>query len=214
MRKLKTHCVRGHLLVANLYQRPDGTRVCRACRQERNAAYEKRRPKRVKIVGKPKGPKPVPADIRFDRKWHIDPETGCHIWTAGRVSTPYGCFYTGGKPRMMLAHRFAYERAKGPIPAGLHLDHVCRNTLCVNPAHLEAVTQQENHRRADWKAKAQCKRGHSLTEENVYTRPNGMRRCRECARLSARNFAKARYEARLHPDELSPTAGLLSLAFL
>jgi hypothetical protein len=45
------------------------------------------------------------------------------------------------------AHRAAYEQAKGPIPAGMHLDHVCRNRSCINPDHLEPVTSAENTRR-------------------------------------------------------------------
>jgi hypothetical protein len=49
---------------------------------------------------------------------------------------------------MKLAHRVSYEAAYGPIPAGLHIDHLCRVRKCVRPEHLEAVTQGENNLRA------------------------------------------------------------------
>ncbi len=157
-----------------------------------------------------KGPKPLDANVRFDAKWRLDQTTGCHVWTATQVGSPYGGFYVGGVQRQVLAHRFAYERAKGSIPAGLQIDHLCRNTLCVNPAHLEVVTPHENMRRIPRASQLHCKRGHALTPENVYTRPNGARRCRECANAGARVNAKARYEPRTEPHY---PLGLLALAF-
>lgn len=163
-----------------------------------------------------KGPKPIEPSIRFDAKWRLDEATGCHVWTATLSSAGYGCFFVRDAGRQVLAHRFSYERSKGAIPAGLHIDHLCRNKKCVNPDHLEAVTRQENHRRAPWTPKTHCNRGHALTAENVYVRPsNGMRRCRECAKVGARVNAKARYEPRIKvdPDALPPNAGLLALAF-
>lgn len=157
-----------------------------------------------------KGPRPVAANIRFDAKWRLDSETGCHEWTATKVSSGYGCIYVNGVRRQILAHRFAYERANGPIPKGLHIDHLCRNKSCVNAAHLEAVTRQENHRRVGWKAKTHCPRGHAMTTENVYVRPNGGRRCRTCERAAAKAGAKDRYVPRQSPTY---EAGLLALAF-
>jgi hypothetical protein len=69
----------------------------------------------------------------------------CWLWTGGVRTTGYGQIrYLG---RNHAAHRVSYEINVGPIPEGLHIDHLCRVRLCVNPIHLEPVTQDENNRR-------------------------------------------------------------------
>lgn len=67
---------------------------------------------------------------------------GCWVWTAHGNNRGYGRFRVGG--RQAYAHRVAYELRNGPIPPGLTIDHLCRNKMCVNPAHLEPVTLREN----------------------------------------------------------------------
>ncbi|WP_405965909.1 HNH endonuclease signature motif containing protein [Streptomyces sp. NBC_00723] len=80
-----------------------------------------------------------------------------------------------------LAHRVSYRLSVGEIPTATpHIDHLCRNTNCVNPDHLEPVTQTENNRRIG--LSTHCGRGHSLSEDNVYQRPGGTRECRTCVR--------------------------------
>jgi uncharacterized Zn-finger protein len=67
----------------------------------------------------------------------------CWPWLAGRDYLGYGAF-SRVRAKTERAHRVGYELLVGPIPEGLQLDHLCRNTSCVNPAHLEPVTNREN----------------------------------------------------------------------
>ena len=79
---------------------------------------------------------------RFEEKYAVDFKTDCWLWTASTVTGGYGRFRYLGK--LMLAHRAAYEMLIGPIPAGLVIDHLCRTRRCVNPSHMEPVTQAVN----------------------------------------------------------------------
>jgi hypothetical protein len=96
---------------------------------------------------------------------------------------------------MLMAHRVAYELAKGPIPEGQQVHHTCENKWCVNADHLILTTLVDHNsiHRKQWavnKVKTHCKRGHPFTEENTY-RSRGTRQCRICLRA-----ASARYRAR------------------
>ena len=103
----------------------------------------------------------------------------CWEWTGYRVRG-YGRFNWNSK--YSGAHRIAYEALVGSIPAGLVIDHLCRNPPCVNPAHMEPVTQGENVRRGFWGTRTRCANGHELTETNIFRRVDGGRRCRTCQR--------------------------------
>jgi hypothetical protein len=88
--------------------------------------------------------------------------------------------------RQVMVHRLAYEAFVGPIPEGLVIDHLCRNRGCINPDHLEAVTESENIRRgtsptAANARKTHCKHGHEFTPENTYLKGT-WRICRICQR--------------------------------
>lgn len=117
---------------------------------------------------------PPPAE-RFWPKVDKRGPNGCWLWTGRLFSNGYGCFMLKG--RSLLAHRVAFEW-QGDIPEGLHLDHLCRVRACVNPAHLEPVTIQENNRRAS-AAKTHCPYGHPYNESNTYVWRGG-RYCRTC----------------------------------
>lgn len=126
---------------------------------------------------------------RFDSKTRAG-ENGCVLWIGGDNGLGYGRFWFNG--RTVYAHRWAYEHAFGAIPDGLHLDHLCRTPSCVNPDHLEPVTQRQNNYRAlvgpagkgvevmyDY-----CVNGHQFTLENTSV-IRGKRRCRACDRERA-----------------------------
>lgn len=109
----------------------------------------------------------------------------CWVWL-GHVVAGYGVIRVNGV--RMKAHRASYEHYVGSVPEGLTMDHLCRNKRCVNPAHLEPVTQAENNRRkgiAYREARTHCPHGHEWTPENTRPLPNGRRECRICRRLTS-----------------------------
>lgn len=124
---------------------------------------------------------------------------GCWVWT-GTLRYGYGYFRQGGK-NAVRAHRWAYERIVGPIPEGLQLDHLCRVRACVNPSHLEPVTQRENIMRGESfsalkAAQTHCVNEHEFTPENTrYRADTGHRECKECKRARNREWRRNRKSA-------------------
>lgn len=134
---------------------------------------------------------------RIRSKYEVKPN-GCWEWTAGLFKKDgYGQFHNPGGSN--LAHRAMYELVKGPVPEGLHLDHLCRNRKCVNPDHLEPVTCKENLHRgetvnAENKKKTHCIRGHEFTPENTYRYKRGSgftRKCKTCINNRAKEVRRA-----------------------
>jgi hypothetical protein len=131
----------------------------------------------------PAGVYPRPsAEERF---WSRVSQVGeCWEWTGPRDAAGYGKF-SASRHRTVRAHRFAYEDMVGVIPEGLVIDHLCRNRSCVNPGHLEPVTDRVNVLRshgfpATYAARTHCNNGHEFTPENTRFRVDGGRRCRAC----------------------------------
>jgi hypothetical protein len=116
----------------------------------------------------------------------------CIEWTGARDQDGYGRVNFQGKWRG--AHRVAYERARGPIPEGLVIDHLCRNRACINPSHMECVTSAENTRRGREATKTACIAGHPLFGSNLFIE-SGRRRCRECCRTRWRAYRLRKMEA-------------------
>lgn len=124
----------------------------------------------------------VNLGARFLKHTMRETSTGCWLWTGSRQKNGYASMKVQGKTR--IAHRVAYEHFVGRIPDGLHIDHRCRRRHCVNPSHLEPVTNRENLVRgatlvAKKLAQTQCVNGHPFDERN--TRYSGThRQCRAC----------------------------------
>lgn len=115
---------------------------------------------------------------RFLAQIDRDSPGGCWLWRASLDRYGYGQFMLPGSPRRIArAHRLAYRLFVGPVPDGRHLDHTCHNAAeecpggagclhrrCVNPAHLEPVTQRENIQRGrHTNQDSRCSQGHDLT---------------------------------------------------
>ncbi|RLK47598.1 HNH endonuclease signature motif containing protein [Microbacterium telephonicum] len=114
--------------------------------------------------------------------------TPCVIWEGAIQTNGYGST-SNGHGGSMLAHRAAWEREQGPIPANMTVDHLCRQRLCVNIEHMEIVTRGENTRRA-MAAITHCAKGHPLSGDNLRLkrRRDGytQRVCITCARAQYR----------------------------
>ncbi len=125
----------------------------------------------------------------------IVPVTGCWMWLGRIDSSGYASMKVGGST--VGAHRVSYAEFVGGIADGLTIDHLCRNTWCVNPAHLEPVPMRVNIMRGGGvgavnSRKTHCSRGHELAGVNIYLEWRGhgrdqRRHCLVCRKLRAAN---------------------------
>lgn len=141
----------------------------------------------------------MPLIDRLERHTQRIPIAGCWVWDGASDYQGYGRINIDG--RTMLAHRASYELHVGLIPAGLEIDHLCRNPSCINPAHLEPVTRKVNtdrgrcaevHRHR-FAAMTHCKNGHEYTKTNTYFNPSGHRNCKICRLNSSKRHMEKLY---------------------
>ncbi len=121
----------------------------------------------------------------------------CWQWTAHKDKDGYARLQV--KRRAERAYRWSYEYHIGPIPDGLVLDHLCRNRACVNPWHLEPVTNLINIQRGERPNREACIHGHPYDDSNTYRPPVGddgkkQRACRECNRLAVQRYRERRLQ--------------------
>jgi HNH endonuclease len=125
-----------------------------------------------------------PISERLEAMSIPEPNSGCFIWMGAENGRGYGRVSIG--QRQFYAHRVSYELKHGPIPPRLQIDHKCRNTFCINPDHLEPVTNQENTSRGLVSAlrpeRTRCFRGHDLADTGYIDTQNN-RQCRACLKI-------------------------------
>lgn len=137
----------------------------------------------------------VIPDRVLDRIWDridVGDPADCWPWKLSLSPQGYGQvgWWADGKNHMTTAHRAAWTAENGPIPAGLFVDHLCRNRQCCNPSHMELVTNVTNILRGEGASaqnarKSHCPSGHPYDESNTYISPKGDRRCRTCKQQKA-----------------------------
>lgn len=121
-------------------------------------------------------------------RYEVNDVTGCWLWLGYTDKNGYARLNSEN------AHRVFYVKHVGPVPAGFDVDHLCKRRNCVNPAHLEAVSEQENLDRVTRTVSYQgrnfdiCREGHPLTGDNLRVSPRSDREspkrvCRACERM-------------------------------
>lgn len=121
-------------------------------------------------------------DKTLDRFMDKVDKTGtCWLWKSCLNEWGYSRFSVRGKPQ--LAHRVSYEHFRESIPKGLVIDHLCRVPRCVNPEHLEVVTNKINLMRGISQSAINARKKVSICGKPFDYTKNGKRFCSNCDRL-------------------------------
>jgi len=181
-------CKKGHPLTEdNVYITPStGDRSCKTCKLVYIKSYHAKHPRfpdEQKSGYRELSRKPMLLITRFELMYIPEPNSGCWLWLGNLHRMGYGRLKEG--KRVISAHRFAYEYYRGTIPNGLVIDHLCRLPSCVNPWHMEVVTNTVNILRGEsFSARNvrqnHCIHGHLLAGENLQIVVRGTRRWRKC----------------------------------
>lgn len=124
--------------------RPNRTAICPVCDKEFSYYWSPSRIVRITCSNECHGKRKA----KTIEEYRVDEQLGCWVWQ--RYTDPNGYARMSIAGKRPLAHRVFYERANGPIPAGMEIDHTCNNPSCVNPDHLVARTPEEHKRRHDF----------------------------------------------------------------
>jgi len=144
-------------------------------------------------------------------KRQIKVENDCWVWQGQQTPNGYGKHRVGPGKRERVIHRILWEHYKNQkVPENLQLDHLCRNRLCCNPDHFEAVTGSENTKRQDHanRKKDKCPKGHEYNEENTRNTSSGRRVCRQCDRDRQKRATKLTVT---HPASLENVASAVEM---
>lgn len=160
---------------------------CHKCGTKRWVRYQNKQPADLICHAcKKNGPAPKPLRQRLLSK--IQVENGCWVWQGYKCNWGYGRIKVHGQ--ILVVHRVAYEEFIGPIAENLEIDHLCRNRMCINPAHLEPVAHKVNIQRGtagkypsngdQGRRKTHCPHGHLYDLFNTHWTKLGHRECRSC----------------------------------